>query len=43
VIILQKDLWYLIATDPVPNFVIPVWAIVAYLTVTLIPSSVMRR
>ncbi len=29
-IVLQKDLKMLIATDPVPNFVIPVFVIIAY-------------
>jgi hypothetical protein len=42
VIGLQSDLKYLIATDPVPNVIIPLWAIVAYPTVNLVPSSVLR-
>ena len=29
-ILLQKDLKNLIATDPVPNLIIPLWAIIAY-------------
>jgi hypothetical protein len=29
-ILLQKDLKNLIATDPVPNIIIPLWAIIAY-------------
>jgi hypothetical protein len=33
IILLQNDIKYLIATDPVPNAVIPAWAIIAYLIV----------
>ena len=29
-ILLQRDLKNLIATDPVPNLIIPLWAIIAY-------------
>jgi hypothetical protein len=43
VIGLQSNLTHLIENDPVPNLIIPIWAIVAYLTVALIPASVMRR
>ena len=32
-ILLQKDLKNLIATDPVPNFIIPLWAIIAYIVI----------
>jgi hypothetical protein len=39
VVLLQKDLKYLIATDPVPNVLIPLWALIAYLVVALIPRS----
>ena len=27
---LQRDLMVLIATDPVPNFIVPAWALIAY-------------
>ena len=30
-IVLQKDLKELIATDPVPNFIIPIFVLIAYL------------
>ena len=29
-VLLQNDLKHLIATDPVPNLIIPLWAIIAY-------------
>jgi hypothetical protein len=32
-ILLQNDLKTLIATDPVPNLVIPLWAIIAYVVI----------
>ena len=32
-ILLQKDLITLIATDPVPNLIIPLWVIIAYVVV----------
>ena len=32
-ILFQKNLTYHIATDPVPNFIIPLWAIIAYLII----------
>ena len=35
VVVLQNDLKYLIATDPVPNLVIPLWVLIAYLVVSL--------
>jgi hypothetical protein len=43
VIFAQKNLAYLIETDPVPNAVIPIWAIGAYLIVTFMPSNFMQR
>lgn len=33
-ILLQRDLKNLIATDPVPNLIIPLWAIIAYTVIT---------
>ncbi len=42
-VLAQKDLIYLIATDPVPNVIIPLWAIVAYLIVVFMPASVLQR
>lgn len=38
-ILMQNNLKILIATDPIPNFVIPVWAVVAYLIIAFIPST----
>ena len=32
-VLLQRDLKNLIATDPIPNLIIPLWAIVAYIIV----------
>ena len=32
-ILLQKDLKTLIATDPVPNQIIPLWVIIAYIVI----------
>lgn len=40
IIALQNDLAQLIVTDPIPNALIPLWAILAYLIA--IPKSVMR-
>jgi len=37
VVLGQNNLKTLIATDPVPNFVIPLWAIIAYLIAAFIP------
>lgn len=42
-ILASNDLMYLIETDPVPNLVIPVWAILAYLVVAFVPSFVFRQ
>lgn len=36
--LVQNNLKGLIATDPVPNLVIPLWAIVAYLILVLSPG-----
>jgi hypothetical protein len=33
--LLQKNLSHLITTDPVPNLIIPLWAIIAYLTIAI--------
>lgn len=40
VILAQNNLRDLIATDPVPNAVIPIWAIVAYLIIAVMPRRV---
>jgi hypothetical protein len=42
IILLQNNLKQLIATDPVPNGVIPLWAILAYLIIVALPKSLMR-
>jgi hypothetical protein len=34
-VLLQNDLARLIATDPVPNLIIPLWVIIAYIIVVL--------
>jgi hypothetical protein len=39
VILMQNNLKYLISTDPVPNAVIPIWAIVAYLVIVGMPEN----
>jgi hypothetical protein len=38
VILTQNDLKRLIATDPIPNAIIPIWAIVAYLIIAFLPA-----
>jgi hypothetical protein len=38
VILMQNNLKYLIATDPEPNAVIPIWAILAYLAIVIMPK-----
>ena len=43
VILMQNNLKYLIATDPVPNAVIPIWAILAYLAIVTMPKRWLRR
>jgi len=43
VILMQNNLKYLIATDPVPNAVIPIWAILAYLAIVIIPKRWLLR
>jgi hypothetical protein len=42
-ILLQNDLIYRIESDPVPNFIVPLWAIVAYLVIVFVPSSLLQR
>ena len=42
IIVLQDDLKQLIVTDPIPNALIPLWAVLAYLIILAIPKSVMR-
>lgn len=39
VILMQNNLKYLIATDPVPNALIPIWAILAYLIIVTLPKK----
>ena len=41
-IVLQNNLKYLIATDPVPNLIVPVWVVVAYL-VLIVRNRVAKR
>lgn len=43
VVLAQKDIKYLIATDPVPNAIIPLWAVMAYLIVVFMPASLLHR
>jgi len=38
VILTQNDLKRRIATDPIPNAIIPIWAIVAYLIIAFLPA-----
>jgi hypothetical protein len=38
-ILSQNNLMHVIATDPVPNVVIPVWAIMAYIVIALMPRE----
>ncbi len=35
IVVLQNDLKNLIAVDPVPNFVIPLWVLIAYSVISL--------
>ncbi len=35
IVFLQKDLKHLITSDPVPNLLIPLWVLIAYLVVSL--------
>jgi hypothetical protein len=41
-VVLQKNLTYHIATDPVPNLIIPLWAIIAYLVIALKKQKAVR-
>jgi hypothetical protein len=43
VVVLQNDLKVRIATDPFPNFVIPLWAVVAYFIMTIRAELQQRR
>jgi hypothetical protein len=43
VILAQNDLKRLIATDPVPNAIIPAWAIVAYLIIAFLPARFVSK
>ena len=43
IILMQKNLGYLIADDPIPNAVIPVWAIVAYFAINFMPRGFARQ
>lgn len=38
-VLAQNNLKYLIANDPVPNFIIPLWTLLAYLAVNFMPKS----
>jgi hypothetical protein len=42
-VLAQNDVRHLIATDPVPNAVIPLWAIIAYLVISLMPARELKR
>lgn len=42
-ILAQSNLSYLVVTDPVSNAVIPIWAIIAYLSIVLVPNRWLRR
>jgi hypothetical protein len=41
-ILAQNNLKFLIATDPVPNAIIPLWAILAYLLIALMPKRMVE-
>ncbi len=41
IILAQNNLKNLIATDPVPNLIIPLWAILAYLIMALMPKRLL--
>jgi hypothetical protein len=43
VILMQNNLKYLIETDPVPNALIPIWAILAYLAIVVMPKRWLLR
>jgi hypothetical protein len=43
VILMQNNLKYLIAADPISNAVIPILAILAYLAIVIMPKSWLRR
>ena len=43
VILTQNDLKRRITTDPIPNAIIPIWAIVAYLIIAFLPDRFSRR
>jgi hypothetical protein len=42
-VLLQKDVTRLIASDPVPNLIIPLWAIIAYAIVVLRKPRVVHQ
>jgi hypothetical protein len=42
-ILLQNDLIYRIESDPVPNVILPLWAIAAYLIIAFMPSSFLQQ
>ena len=42
-VLLQNDLKTLIASDPVPNFIIPLWAIVAYAVISLKTKDITQK
>ena len=42
-VLLQNDLKNLIASDPVPNFIVPLWAIVAYAVISLKTKDITQK
>lgn len=42
-VLLQKNLTYNIATDPVPNLIIALWAIIAYMVIALKKQKAEKR
>jgi hypothetical protein len=42
-ILAQNNVLNRIVTDPVPNAVIPLWAIIAYLVISLMPARELKR
>ena len=43
VILAQNDLKHRIATDPIPNSIIPIWAIGAYVIIAFLPAGFSKR
>ncbi len=42
-VLLQKNLTYNMATDPVPNLMIPLWAIIAYMVIALKKQKAQKK